>query len=110
MSVASRQGEKGSHGHCRKIKETDEIIVYRCKGSEKNGGREQDVTYHKKTKKTTTTDSARADYEKDHGKLSKDTDVDHKNNNKDDNRKSNLQAMSHGKNVGKRNKHEAGKD
>lgn len=105
MSVSHRAGKSGHHGHCRKIKETDEIIVYRCKGSDKNGGREQDVTYHKKTGKTTTTDSARADYESKHGKLDKDTDVDHKDNNKSNNRSSNLQAMSHRKNVAKGNQH-----
>jgi hypothetical protein len=100
MSVSGRQG-----GHCRKIKETDSIIVYRCKGSEKNGGREQDVTYHKSTQKTTTTDSARADYESKHGKLDKDTDVDHKDNNKHNGSADNLQAMSHKKNVAKGNQH-----
>lgn len=101
MSVSEHR--KG--GHCRKIKETDTIIVYRCKGSEKNGGREQDVTYHKKSQKTTTTDSARADYESKHGQLDKDTDVDHKDNNKNNGRASNLQAMKHGDNVGKGNQH-----
>jgi len=79
------------------------------KGSEQNGGRK---IYVYKTKgkdgkwHTTSKNKARADYEDKHGKLSKDTDVDHKNNKgrAGDDRKSNLQAMSHSKNVAKENK------
>ena len=84
------------------------------KGSAANGGR---PIYVYKTKqadgtwKTTSKNKARADYEAKNGKLSKDTDVDHINGGgrqgKDS--PSNLQAMSHSKNVAKENKRRAGK-
>ena len=84
------------------------------KGSKANGGR---PIYVYKTKgkdgkwHTTSKNKARADYEEDHGKLSRDTDVDHKDNGgrKGHDSLSNLQAMSHSKNVGKENKRRAGK-
>lgn len=57
----------------------------------------------------TSTHAARFDYEKKNGKLDKNTDVDHKDNNKKNGSSSNLQAMSHSKNVAKENKHRAGK-
>ena len=84
------------------------------KGSDANGGR---PIYVYKTKgkdgkwHTTSKNKARADYEDKHGKLSKDTDVDHKDNGgrKGHDKMSNLQAMSHSKNVGKENKRRAGK-
>lgn len=84
------------------------------KGSKENGGR---PIYVYKTKqsdgtwKTTSKNKARADYEAKNGKLPKDVDVDHKNNKgrKGDDRSSNLQAMSHSKNVAKENKRRAGK-
>lgn len=82
------------------------------KGSKQNGGREIIVEHYKdKSGKwhTTSKNAARAEYEKTHGKLSKNTDVDHKDNNKSNNSKGNLQAMSHSKNVAKENKHRAGK-
>ena len=81
------------------------------KGSKKNGGRPIMVTKttsNGKTK-TTSTDAARAVFEKSTGKaLPKNVDVDHKNNKgriggKND-VMSNLDAMSHGKNVAKENK------
>jgi hypothetical protein len=83
------------------------------KGSEQNGGRPIYV-WKVKTKdgwKTESKNKARADYEDKHGKLSKSTDVDHKNNKgrSGDDRSSNLQAMSHSKNVAKENKRRAGK-
>lgn len=83
-------------------------------GSKQNGGR---PIYVYKTKqadgtwKSTSSNKARVDYEDKHGKLSKKTDVDHKNGGgrqgKDD--MSNLQPMSHSKNVAKENKRRAGK-
>lgn len=84
------------------------------KGSKENGGR---PIYVYKTKgkdgkwHTTSKNKARADYESKNGKLPKDVDVDHKNNGgrKGDDRPSNLQAMSHKKNVAKENKRRAGK-
>ena len=81
------------------------------KGSEKNGGRPIYV-YKKKVNgewKTTSSDKARVDYESKNGKLPKDTDVDHKDNNKKNDSKGNLRAMKHGKNVAKENKRRAGK-
>ncbi len=76
------------------------------KGSDKNGGREI-YTYKIKQKdgswKSTSSDKARADYESKNGKLPKDVDVDHKDNNKHNDRKENLRAMPHGKNVAKEN-------
>lgn len=81
------------------------------KGSDQNGGRPIYVYKKKVNGKwvTTSKNKARADYESKHGKLDKKTDVDHKDNNKKNDSSSNLQAMSHGKNVGKENKHRAKK-
>jgi hypothetical protein len=81
------------------------------KGSAQNGGRPIYVYKKKVNGKwvTTSKNKARADYEKDHGKLSKGTDVDHKNNNHNDDRKSNLRPLKHGKNTAKENKRRAGK-
>lgn len=84
------------------------------KGSKANGGR---PIYVFKTKgkdgkwHTTSSNKARVDYEDKHGKLSRDTDVDHKDNGgrKGHDSQSNLQAMSHSKNVGKENKRRAKK-
>lgn len=84
------------------------------KGSEQNGGRPIYV-YKKKVNgkwETTSSNKARVDYEdKHHTKLSKKTDVDHKDNGgrKGHDGQSNLQAMSHSKNVAKENKRRAGK-
>jgi hypothetical protein len=82
------------------------------KGSKQKGGRPIYVYKERVSKgvwKTTSKNKARADYEEKHGKLSKDTDVDHKDNNKKNDKTSNLQAMSHSKNVAKENKRRAGK-
>lgn len=82
------------------------------KGSKQNGGRPITVTRTKQadgTWKTTTQNKARADYEARNGKLPKHVDVDHKDNNKKNDSKSNLRAMPHGKNVAKENKRRAGK-
>lgn len=82
------------------------------KGSKKNGGR---PIYVYKTKgkdgkwHTTSKDKARADYEDKHGKLPKHVDVDHKNNNHNDDRLSNLRPLAHAKNTAKENKRRVGK-
>jgi hypothetical protein len=82
------------------------------KGSEQNGGRPIYV-YKVKTRdgwKTTSSNKARVDYEDGHKtKLSKKTDVDHKDNGgrKGHDALSNLQTMSHSKNVAKENKRRA---
>ena len=82
------------------------------KGSKENGGR---PIYVYKTKgsdgkwHTTSKNKARADYEAKNGKLSKDTDVDHKDNNHNNDSKGNLRALKHGKNTAKENKRRAGK-
>lgn len=83
------------------------------KGSKQNGGRPIYVIKRKKkdgTTETTSTNKARLDYKKKTGKkLSRKQDVDHKDNGgragKDG--MSNLQVMSHGKNVAKENKRRA---
>jgi hypothetical protein len=85
------------------------------KGSKANGGRPIYVIKRKKkdgTTETTSTNKARRDYEVATGKkLKKTTDVDHKDNGGRAGRDgiSNLQAMSHKKNVAKENKRRAGK-
>jgi hypothetical protein len=82
------------------------------KGSAANGGRKIIVEHYKDSAgkwHTTSKNAARAKYEKKHGKLSKGTDVDHKNNNHDDDSASNLRPLSHGKNTAKENKRRAGK-
>lgn len=82
------------------------------KGSKENGGRPIYVYKKKVDGKwvTTSKNKARADYESKTGrKLPKDTDVDHKNNNHSDDRKSNLRPLKHGKNTAKENKRRAGK-
>jgi len=84
------------------------------KGSAQNGGRPIYV-YKKKVNgkwETTSSNKARVDYEEKTGKKrSKNTDVDHKDNGgrKGHDKQSNLQAMSHSKNVAKENKRRAGK-
>jgi hypothetical protein len=85
------------------------------KGSKQNGGRPIYVFKRKKkdgTTVTTSSNKARVEYEKATGKtLPKTTDVDHKDNGGRAGRdgKSNLQAMSHSKNVAKENKRRATK-
>lgn len=76
-------------------------------GSKQNGGRPIYVI-RKADGSTTSTNKARKDYEDSHNtKLSKKTHVDHKDNNKKNDSKSNLQAMSAKKNIGKENKRRA---
>ena len=53
---------------------------------------------------TTSTEWARYKYESKHGDLPRGTDVDHKDNNKDNNSMRNLQPMQHSKNIAKGNK------
>jgi len=61
-------------------------------------------------KKTTSTNKARLDYKKKTGKsLPKTTHVDHKDNNKHNDSKGNLRAVSRKKNIGKENKRRVGK-
>jgi len=85
------------------------------KGSKQNGGRPIYVIKRKKkdgTTETTSTNKARLDFKKATGKkLKRTTDVDHKDNGGRAGRDgiSNLQAMSHKKNVGKENKRRAKK-
>ena len=76
------------------------------KGSDANGGRPIYVYKKKVGGKwvTTSKNKARADYESKNGKLSKDTDVDHKDNNKSNDSAKNLKVMSRKKNIGKGNK------
>jgi len=84
------------------------------KGSEQNGGRPIYVFKKKVKGKTVTTSSnkARVEYEEKKGKkLSKKTDVNHKNNKgrAGSDAMSNLNTLSHKKNVGQENKRRAGK-
>jgi hypothetical protein len=81
-------------------------------GSKQNGGRKIVVEHYKDSKghwRTTSHNAARYKYQKKHGRLSRDTDVDHKNNNHDDDRASNLHPLKHGKNTAKENKRRARK-
>ncbi|CAB4175128.1 HNH nuclease [uncultured Caudovirales phage] len=81
------------------------------KGSKENGGRPIYVYKKKVGDKwvTTSKNKARADYESENGKLSKDTHVDHKDNNKKNDSKGNLRALKGSKNIAKENKRRAGK-
>ena len=84
------------------------------KGSEQNGGRPIYVFKKKVAGKTVTTSSnkARVEYKEKTGKtLAKKTDVNHKNNKgrAGSDAMSNLNTLSHKKNVGKENKRRAGK-
>lgn len=73
------------------------------KGSKENGGRK--IYVIKKNGKTTSTNKARLDYKRKTGRsLPKDVHVDHVDNNKSNDSKSNLRAMSKSKNIGKGNK------
>jgi len=75
------------------------------KGSKKNGGRKI-MVIRRADGSTTSTDAARYKYEKSKKKsLPRSVDIDHKNNNKNTDRMSNYQPMSHSKNVAKGNKH-----
>ena len=78
------------------------------KGSKQNGGRS--IYVIKKGGKTTSTNRARLDHEKATGrKLPRSVHVDHKDNNKHNDSKGNLRAVSRKKNIGKENKRRVGK-
>ena len=82
------------------------------KGSKENGGRPIYVYKKKVGGKwvTTSKNKARADYESKNGKLkSRDTTVDNKDNNHNNDSKGNLRALSRSKNTAKENKRRAGK-
>lgn len=85
------------------------------KGSKQNGGRPIYVIKKKKkdgTTETTSTNKARLDFKKATGKkLSRSTDIDHKDNGGRAGRDGikNLQPMSHSKNVAKEDKRRAKK-
>jgi len=92
------------------VAETKKFGPY--KGSKENGGRPIYVYKKKVGSKwvTTSKNKARADYESKNGKLkSKDTTVDHKDNNHNNDSKGNLRAISRSKNTAKENKRRAGK-
>ena len=78
------------------------------KGSAKNGGRPIMSVVNADGSRTTV-DAARYKYEKTHGKLPKNVDVDHKDNNHSNDKSSNLRALAHGKNTAKENKRRVGK-
>ena len=82
------------------------------KGSDANGGRPIYVYKKKVGDKwvTTSKNKARADYESENGKIkSKNTTVDHKDNNKSNDSAKNLRVVSRKKNIGKENKRRVGK-
>jgi len=88
-------------------KSNGEKVYGPYEGSKKNGGRKIYVI-RKADGSTTSTDKARMDYEKSTGKkLSKTTHVDHIDNNKNNDSKKNLRAVSQKENVGKENKRRA---
>lgn len=75
------------------------------KGSKANDGREHYTWYDPKTGKRGSVNAARIEHQKSTGKeVPKGKDVDHKDGNKNNTRKGNLQTMSHSKNVAKGNK------
>ena len=78
------------------------------KGSKKNGGRPMMSVVNKDGSRTSIS-AARYQYEKKNGKLPKNVDVDHKNNNHSDDNPKNLRALAHGKNTAKENKRRVGK-
>lgn len=79
-----------------------------AKGSKQNGGRkiavwhvkDSDGDWHTKSKNL-----ARAKYENKNGNLSRQFDVDHKDNNHGNDSEGNLQAMTKSKNIAKGNQH-----
>lgn len=83
------------------------------KGSKENKGRPHYVIkYTDKNGKwhTTSENAARKDYEDDNNvDLPKDVHVDHKDNDRHNDNKSNLRAIKGSKNIGKENKRRAGK-
>jgi hypothetical protein len=80
-----------------------ETVYGPYKGSEDNKGRPI-VVIKKKDGRLTSETKARHEYESRNGKVAKGKEVDHKNNNHNDDSKGNLQVLSKGENVAKRNK------
>lgn len=78
------------------------------KGSKQNGGRPIYVI-RRPDGSTTSVNKARKDYEDKHGKLPRDTDVDHKDNDHNNDSMRNLQPLQHGANVAKEDRRRAGK-
>lgn len=79
------------------------------KGSKQNHGRPIYVI-RKADGSTTSTNKARKDYEDSHHRhLRRDQDVDHKDNNRNNDRASNHQVLSHSANVAKEDRHRAGR-
>jgi hypothetical protein len=78
------------------------------KGSKKNGGRPMMSILNPDGSRTSIS-AARYQYEKKNGKLPKNVDVDHKDNNHSNDKSGNLRALAHGKNTAKENKRRAGK-
>jgi len=78
------------------------------KGSKKNGGRPMMSVVNKDGSRTSIS-AARYQYEKKNGKLPKNVDVDHKDNNHSNDKSGNLRALAHGKNTAKENKRRVGK-
>jgi hypothetical protein len=102
-----RHLEKG-----KKVADSKDSHTYYEKGSEENGGRKIAVTRYKgKDGKwhTKTKNAARDKYQRSGHHVGKDQDVDHKDSNHDNDKSSNLHAMSKSKNVAKENKRRAGK-
>lgn len=97
---------KSHHGATR-------YVVGTYAGSKANGGRKIEVIKYKDKEghwHTTSENKARADYEKEHGKEStKGKEVDHKDNNHDNDSKSNLRVISKSENVAKEDKRRAHK-
>jgi hypothetical protein len=90
----------------------DSYLLGPYKGSAANGGRPiyvrkykgEDGKWH-----TTSITKARHEYEQKNGKVAKGKEVDHKDNNKKNDSKSNLRVISKSENVAKENKHRAKK-
>lgn len=82
------------------------VKVYGPYEDKSKGGRKKMTIYNTETKKFKSTNAARYEKEKSLGrKLKKDEHVDHKDNNKHNDGKKNLQVMKASDNIGKGNKH-----
>jgi hypothetical protein len=80
------------------------VKVYGPYEDKSKGGRKKMTIYDTKTKKFKSTNAARYDKEKELGrKLKKDEHVDHKDNNKHNDGKKNLQVMKASDNIAKGN-------
>ena len=82
------------------------VKVYGPYEDKSKGGRKKMTIYNTVTKKFKSTNAARYEKEKELGKkLPKSKHVDHKDNNKHNESKKNLQVMDASKNIGKGNQH-----